>query len=644
MQPGVRTQGGSVTTRRSSLGHISALDGARGLAVAGVLLFHGGHLRGGYLGVDFFFTLSGFLITSLLLAEANRNGRVNLGGFWARRARRLLPALAILMVGVAVYSVTLAKPSELAQIRGDAFATLGYVANWHEIFAHQSYFALFTAPSPLNHTWSLAIEEQFYVIWPLVFVGLAVRFAHSLPKAVLTTSLALAGLSSVLMIVLYSSPNTNRDYFGTDTRAAAILFGAALAAALAVYGPVSGRRARSALEVAALFAAVVLAVAWARLDGQSSTLYRGGFLVCGLAATAIIAAAVHPELGPVSRALSFRPLCWLGLISYGVYLYHWPLDVILSQQRVGLRGWPLFVVQTAVTLAVAIASYKIIEQPIRHGVIAARYWRELIPAIAVVLVIAIFLTTNNASPNATVAAGPSPSGGLELLAAKRAYQTAPTGARRIMLVGNSVAYDLGTLFEQIHAHPPLAVFDAAIPACNFPPLLTATYENPFTRQVYQLTPCHPSWEADTVRAFHPRIVFWIVSDAPEPWLYQGRRVNSCAQPYDSLYEQSLRNEIASLRANGATVVITTEAYVRFVNPGGGLGATALSDATVDCNNQLRRTVAAETGTKIVDLFTYICPDGKCRVKQDGETLRPDGLHYQGPGGLIVARWLMSQVH
>jgi len=245
--------------RNAAIPHISALDGARGVAVAGVLLFHGGHLTGGYLGVDFFFTLSGFLITSLLLAESSRTGSVGLGGFWARRARRLLPALTVLLVGVAVYSIALAKPSELAQIRGDAFGTLGYVANWHQIFAHQSYFALFTAPSPLNHTWSLAIEEQFYVIWPLIFVALLARFARSTPKAVLATSLALAGVSSVVMIVLYNPADTNRVYFGTDTRAAAILFGAALAAFLAIHGPARTRAARIAVECTGLVGAVVLA-------------------------------------------------------------------------------------------------------------------------------------------------------------------------------------------------------------------------------------------------------------------------------------------------------------------------------------------------------------------------------------------------
>ncbi|HEY5011346.1 MAG TPA: acyltransferase, partial [Acidimicrobiia bacterium] len=228
--------------RKAAIPHISALDGARGLAVAGVLLFHGGHLLGGYLGVDFFFTLSGFLITSLLLAESNRTGNIGLGGFWARRARRLLPALAVLMVGVAIYSMTLAKPAELAQIRGDALATLAYGANWRAVYAPLDYWALFSAPSPLNHTWSLAIEEQFYVLWPLLFVGLLAWWKRAVPKAVLVTSLGLAAVSSVLMIVLYDAANSNRVYFGTDTRAAAILFGAALAAWLSIHGPVVGRR------------------------------------------------------------------------------------------------------------------------------------------------------------------------------------------------------------------------------------------------------------------------------------------------------------------------------------------------------------------------------------------------------------------
>ena len=151
------------------------MDGVRGVAVVAVLLFHAGKLRGGYLGVDLFFVLSGYLITSLLLAESSTSGRVNLFGFWARRARRLLPALLLVVAFVGLYSAVIADPGELHRIRGDALATLAYVANWRFVFGGFDYFALFSSPSPLNHTWSLAIEEQFYVVWPLLVLLVARR-------------------------------------------------------------------------------------------------------------------------------------------------------------------------------------------------------------------------------------------------------------------------------------------------------------------------------------------------------------------------------------------------------------------------------------------------------------------------------------
>ena len=617
----------------SAIPHISALDGARGLAVAGVLLFHGGHLTGGYLGVDFFFTLSGFLITSLLLAESDRTESVGLGGFWARRARRLLPALAVLMVGVAVYSIALAKPSELTQIRGDAFATLGYVANWHQVFAHQSYFALFTAPSPLNHTWSLAIEEQFYVIWPLLFVALLARFKRDTPKAVLATSLALAGVSSVLMSVLYDPANTNRVYFGTDTRAAAILLGAALAAWLAIHGPASTRTARIAVEGTGLGGAVVLAIAWTRLDGQSSTLYRGGFLVCGLAATAIIAAAVHPEPGPVARMLSLRPLCALGLISYGVYLYHWPINVAFDQQRAGIRGWPLFLLQTSVTLAAAIASYRIIEMPIRRGALSSATLRKLTPAIAIVLGLALVVSTNDARPLPGAAPPRNP-----LLAATQAFQTAPPGAQRVMIVGNSVAYFLGQAIQRTRFSPPVAAFNASVVGCAFPPQVTFWD----FRKVGNATgyvhapPCGPSWEVDAIARFRPNVAFWIPADYQGVGGARDPGTRPCTEPFDSFYRRSLKGEIVRLGARGAHVVVTTQAYTR-------PGYATNSDRALDCENRLIRTVAAENGAQLVDLFEYICPNGRCREKQSGVTLRPDGIHYESAGATIVATWLLDQV-
>jgi hypothetical protein len=228
--------------------HVPALDGLRGLALAGVLAFHaGGALPGGYLGVDLFFVLSGFLITRLLLVEASDTRRIDLKRFWLRRARRLIPALLLLMPAVALYARFVAHPDEVHGIRWDALATLGYFANWREALSSASYWEIFTAPSPLHHTWSLAIEEQFYVVWPLV-VLVCLRLAGR--RGLAAVSIALAVASATAMLLLHSPERTSRVYFGTDTRATGILFGALFAMVAAAggrdLGAWIGERARRA--------------------------------------------------------------------------------------------------------------------------------------------------------------------------------------------------------------------------------------------------------------------------------------------------------------------------------------------------------------------------------------------------------------
>ncbi|HEX4492501.1 MAG TPA: acyltransferase family protein [Acidimicrobiia bacterium] len=608
--------------------HVAALDGARGVAVAGVVVFHAGHLKGGYLGVDFFFVLSGYLITSLLLAEATTTGAIGLGGFWSRRARRLLPALALLLVGVLAYCVLFAHSDELRQIRGDAFATLGYVANWRQVFSHQNYFALFRSPSPLNHTWSLAIEEQFYVVWPLVFSVLLWRFRARTPVAVLVTSLVLAAASSVLMFELYSPTSTTRAYYGTDTRAAAILFGAVLAAWRSLRGPTAIRARRVALELVGLTGAAVLAVAWVALDGQSRTLYRGGFLLCGLAATAVIAAATHPQRGPIARVLEQRPLVGLGLISYGVYLYHWPIDIVVDRERMGFGGWPLVLFQIAVTLAVSIASFRFVERPIRRGAIRAPQWRTFTPVIAGGLVLATFAATAAAVEVVVPAVGKHP-----VTNARRAAQKAPVGATRVLLVGNSVAFTLADGFGSLATKDGLAIFNAAKPACAFPPQLADRMiqtRNGLVRAI----PCDPPWEAGVVKAYRPNVVFWITANPGGIGAkYHGRQVLPCSATYDDLFVDSLRQEVTTLRSTGAKVVVVTT-------------ATTMTFALVDarqtaCDNALRRQVASETGATLADLAAFVCPGGTCRAFDHGVKLRPDGLHYTGPASEIVARWLLA---
>ncbi|MHB8219192.1 MAG: acyltransferase family protein [Acidimicrobiales bacterium] len=360
--------------------HLPALDGLRALAVSGVIAYHLdlGWASGGYLGVDLFFVLSGFLITSLLLEEWVSTARIKLVAFWARRARRLLPALFILLAAIGVFVVLYARfgppgtaaQIDLSELRGDALATLFYVANWHSIFAHQSYFAQFASPSPLEHTWSLAIEEQFYLVWPLVLLLIVTVARRSWRRVGMAVAVVGTLGSAALMAVLFhNGASPTRLYFGTDTHMFDVLLGAAIAMAVAAR-PQPGTRARRLLHVASPVAAVVLGVFWVTA-GTSTGLPRnwmfdGGFLLCALLAGVVVADVRQLHSGPLGRLLSVRPLRWIGTISYGVYLWHWPIIVYLNEQRTGLGQPWLDVVRVGLTLLAATASYYLVERPLRR--------------------------------------------------------------------------------------------------------------------------------------------------------------------------------------------------------------------------------------------------------------------------------------
>ncbi|MCB1258884.1 MAG: acyltransferase, partial [Acidimicrobiales bacterium] len=247
------------TNERVEIRHIPALDGLRGAAVAGVLLFHGGVLDGGFMGVDLFFVLSGFLITTLLLREWDDTTTISLKRFWFRRARRLLPALFGLLVGVAIYALVVADGFELGAIRADGLAAVAYVANWQQILGGNGYWDVYSAPSPFLHTWSLAIEEQFYVLWPLVFVGV-MRWSRSNKRVLLGLALVGAVASAIVMTLVFTEgADPSRAYLGTDTRAGGVLLGASLAIALSVWGTVRTDGARRGLEIVGIGAALALA-------------------------------------------------------------------------------------------------------------------------------------------------------------------------------------------------------------------------------------------------------------------------------------------------------------------------------------------------------------------------------------------------
>ncbi|MGE5829059.1 MAG: acyltransferase family protein, partial [Micromonosporaceae bacterium] len=315
------------------LRYAPGLDGIRALAVFGVFAYHLGTtssstvLPGGFLGVDLFFVLSGYLITSLLLVEASERGSISIKQFYLRRARRLLPALfALLLVVGAIGALWL--PQQAARLRGDLVAAVTYVTNWWLILQNASYFgAGGDRPALLTHLWSLAVEEQYYLIWPLVLILFTkLRAPRWLMLAVLV--LAIAG-STFLAAFLYDPwVDPSRVYYGTDTRALAPLFGAAVAVAIR---PWRHRRrlspgVRFGLDTLGVLTLLALAGVAAVLRDTDPPLYRGGFLWIAALGAIVVGVAGHPDTN-LGAILATQPLRWLGERSYAIYLWHWPVCV-----------------------------------------------------------------------------------------------------------------------------------------------------------------------------------------------------------------------------------------------------------------------------------------------------------------------------
>lgn len=374
--------------RSTGFAHRPGLDGLRGLAVAGVLAFHSGFAwaAGGYLGVSAFFTLSGFLITTLLLGEHRGTGGVDLRAFWIRRFRRLLPAALLGVLAATAYVLAFADQNGLDRFRGDAIAAIAYVANWRFVLSDLSYAELFTGDSPLQHYWSLAIEEQFYLVLPLLAAVLLRRRAGWVGLGVLAAAGIVASVAATLVI-----GGGDRAYYGTDTRLAELLVGVLLA--VWHHRRHLDRSLPEGLRSGAGAAALATMLGlWVVTDQSSDALHPWVLLAHGVLTSAVIVSVLSPT--PVAQVLSIRPLTALGRISYGVYVYHWPVFLWLSPERTGLDGGGgdqalLAGLRILVTLAVAVPSHRWVEQPIRHGGLRLGERRGPLLAIGAVAAVAL---------------------------------------------------------------------------------------------------------------------------------------------------------------------------------------------------------------------------------------------------------------
>ena len=360
------------------MGYIPGLDGLRAVSVIAVMLYHlhaldrtsYGWFQGGFLGVEVFFVVSGFLITSLLIEEHQREGDIDLRQFWLRRARRLLPALFTMLVVVGIWAA-LWRPDTLARLRTDLPGALFYYSNWLQIVDDVGYFAALDTPPLLRHLWSLAVEEQWYLVWPLVFVAL-MRATGNRARRLLVPVLAMAAVSALTMILLYRPDDPDRAnflYLSTITRASGLLLGAALATRWTPWRwKGAGRRHLVGLDVVGFGAVAGLGAAVVLLDNESPGLYQGGLLLVSMLSAVAIAAVAHPGAHAMQRVFGSAPLVQIGKRSYGLYLWHWPVFVLTR----AATGPGRLAAAVVITVILSEACYRFVEEPVRKG--ALRRW------------------------------------------------------------------------------------------------------------------------------------------------------------------------------------------------------------------------------------------------------------------------------
>ncbi|HEY4016144.1 MAG TPA: acyltransferase family protein [Polyangiaceae bacterium] len=524
--------------RVARIRHLAGVDGLRAIAVLAVIAFHAQVFRldGGFLGVEVFFVISGYLITTLLLAEYAKTGTVALGAFWLRRVRRLLPALLALWLAVVALSTTVATDAFL-DTKKDLPGAVFFVSNWWQILGHHSYLMAVDRPPLLRHLWSLAIEEQFYFVWPIAFAYLGHRLRGSWLAAV---AVALAFASCAWMAGLYDPAKDVSDiYYRTDTRVSGLLVGMALAAvwspSLAVSVSAGSRGQSLAIEAAGWVGCLALGSAFLRCNDAGPLVYRGGFLAVD-AATAAVIAAVTLRSGLLARMMGFEPLAWIGRRSYSLYLWHWPIFAVTRPEvDVPWTGARVVLLRLGLTLVASELSYRFVEMPARRMDFAASF-RPLVSggsaaqrARAVKAMVAAAVAVGVTM--ALLRAGPVRAAGGEAMA------SSPVVLADSTPLGNAAEEPAAPPLPS--STPPSPVVGRGVPIDPAWPKTLTLLTDSVTLGVKQALPAAlPDWKVEVVG----RPALMVKQVVPE--FLRGRGVGSVVVvgvAYNSLFEKNRRN-------------------------------------------------------------------------------------------------------
>lgn len=647
--------------RRSQYRYSPALDGVRGTAMVLFMAFHFGvtFLQGAWVGINLFFVLSAYLITRLLIEERARSGRIAVADFYRRRARRLLPALFLLLTALGLYGTFLAPDEVRGPLRGDIFATLFYVQNWHLIVRGDQYFELFDNPSFLRHAWTLSVEEQFYLFIPFVVLAL-VRFVprREVQAGVL---MALGVVSAVWTahIGVATQDAQTHAYYGTDTRSQALCIGAALACWTGI------RRRRS--EQTHFSRPVTAVLGWGGLAAmifafvgvapfQRYMYDDGGIFVFALAAAALVVGCADERASQLRTMLGWRPLAYLGRISYGLYLWHWPVLLWLRRAKPGIGTMPTLIIGLSTTIAVAALSYQFIERPVIRGGVRAllpslRTGRTVVAGgFATILALGFAVgqgaTAANASDPGGAGRGPVPM----LVPGTPAYVPAAT-PRKVAIFGDSVP-DLLVQRKVPGSYPDLQIANLAQPGCD---LVQARYAS-------ELQSVQPAACVLTKKRL-PELLK--ASGASQFVLFGGMTL---ALPHAGAGGAAVSLDDPAYRA---TIVAALDGYR---SDALAAGIQAMSVVTVPCREpdlskwpplftasfgHLQRIVqqvtsptvlngvitrwAARRGVQVIDLNRVLCPEGAFHASIHGVELYQDQVHFSVSAAPMIWTWLGPQI-
>lgn len=708
-QQGVRRKP-KVRTRRAEtrpqLPHHGGLDGLRGVAVVAVILYHGGVVwaTGGFLGVEVFFVLSGFLITSLLVQEWQRNGTIRLGAFWGRRARRLLPALFVLMVVISIYYALAGPTQAVPGFWGDGLSALLYFSNWHQIAAGASYFAASGPVSPFQHTWSLSIEEQFYVVWPLLLLGVVGwvyrRGRKRSPLGALRLMLMLTSfgllISAIEMGLFFNGGHgLDRVYYGTDTRATGLLAGAALALVLAIRRRAQespsvtrqsrraeptrspGRRSWLGLAQADRFSRgsglvlLALLLVMYLADGSAGWLYPYGFLLVDAGTVLLIVSVVQRPSSLAGRVLSLPALQALGMISYGLYLWHFPLFLWLNSATTGLGGLHLLMFRLGVTLLVSAASYVLVEQPIRQRRLPTIQVRRLTPLAAGAALVSLLIASSvsvlptavptaahvlkpapkltGADPACTVSLIDQPGYGVAPVPTSqeaqfeytslgrhnlywagktsRTFHTCPP--QRMMMIGDSIGFTMGVPILDDEQRYGVELANAETLGCAFATRgelnVNGTWESPQAGCQTALS----TWVADE-NTFHPSEIIVEMGYRDEfDWSWGGTLEHLGNPAFDAYELRQIERYVAVLGRGGTKILFLTVPYTHPPAQADGAEAPAASPARhFDINWLLRHVAQQHPGqVGVLNVDQTISPQNQYTGGLDGQVCRFDGIHF-----------------